>query len=43
MAGHEKIKKRLLLGAVAMVLLVVPRRSSQKADIEKSNNPKAKK
>ena len=43
MTSHEKIKKRFLLGAVVMALLVVPQRSSRKADIEESNNPQAKK
>ena len=32
MANHEKLKKWLVLSAVATALLVIPRRSSRKAD-----------
>lgn len=32
MANHEKLRKWLVLSAVATALLVIPRRSSRKAD-----------
>ena len=32
MANHEKLRKWLVLSAVATALLVIPRRSSRKSD-----------
>ena len=35
---HQKKNKWLILSAVAMALLLIPRRSSKKADSQLSNN-----